>query len=389
MLARYIKMSWDCKYCNTKGISGDKKFCPGCGNPCGENVKFYVPKNKEYVDESVVPKGPDWQCNYCGSYNRSDETVCNNCGGERKGTKDYFGRNTESDKDDDVSKVTESYSYSDNNSRFTNESTGVTFGSNVMDENVNNETERRTQNILQKWASVAAVKYIALFVVLLGITGGLIYLFVPKERTLTVEGVSWERSATIYRYETVNESDWYLPSEARLRYTRNEIRRYDTVQDGYKTETYTVEELDHYDRHVSYVDKGNGYAEEVVEEVPVYKTVTKTREVPKYKEVPVYDTKYYYEIDKYVYNRVERVQNADKSPYWPENLPVEQKHPIIGDERVERRAEKYMIMARLTNKDGQLQEYTLNYNEWVDVNVGDTLKCKVYISGKIDILENM
>lgn len=388
---KYIKMVWDCEYCSKKGIPGDVRNCPGCGNPCGSNVKYYIPNKKEYVSETVVPDGPDWQCAYCDSYNRYNATVCSNCGADRKGTKDYFGKtvdssddNAEDYSDGDTERVVETYDNGWSNSDSVNSNS---TNANSFDVRSYSSFNSGYSGAARPNIKGAIIKRVLIIVSILAVICGLVYIFVPKEKELTVAGISWERSVTIDRYETVAESDWHLPSNARLRYTRQEIRRYETVQDGYKTEEYTEQVIDHYDKEVTYKDLGNGYAEEVVKEVPVYKTVTKTREVPKYKEVPIYDTKYYYDIDKYVYNRVIKVQNSDKSPYWPENLPVEKSNPVIGDERVASRSEKYMIAAQLKGKDG-LKEYTLDYNEWNDLNIGDTIKCKVYINGKIDIIYN-
>lgn len=88
-MAQYkIEALWDCIYCGSKGIGGSKAACPNCGNPRGEEVRFYLPTDigvANAVDETKrkVSKGPDWLCEYCQRYNRSEDTACRNCGAER------------------------------------------------------------------------------------------------------------------------------------------------------------------------------------------------------------------------------------------------------------------------------------------------------------------
>ena len=59
---------------------------------------------------------------------------------------------------------------------------------------------------------------------------------------------------------THNESDWSLPDDARLQYTKSEIQSYKDVLDDYETvtETKTRSVIDHYEEKSSYVDLGNG-----------------------------------------------------------------------------------------------------------------------------------
>lgn len=52
--------AWDCDYCDKKAIPGNLWECPGCGNPRGENVRFYLPSDAKPVqDETKVSKNPD------------------------------------------------------------------------------------------------------------------------------------------------------------------------------------------------------------------------------------------------------------------------------------------------------------------------------------------
>ena len=258
---------------------------------------------------------------------------------------------------------------------------------------IGSATYTHIKNNIKKVLASINIKEVIISVLIifsvLAVVAGLVYAFTPKERELIVTGVSWQYEVDIQQYKTVSESDWFLPSNGRLKYIAQEIRSYTKVLDGYRTETYTEQEIDHYEENISYRDCGNGYAEEIRSSYPVYRTVTKTREVPVYRDVPVYDTKYYYDIDKYVFSRTETTQNSDKYPFWPENLPVEKESPTIGDERISSQRETYMIFAYISGKDVRDQkEYTMNLEEWKAINVGDSVRCKIYITGKIELIES-
>ena len=78
--------------------------------------------------------------------------------------------------------------------------------------------------------------------------------------------------------------------------------------------------IDHYEDKVSHVDLGNGYFEEKTKRVPVYKeeTYTETSREPVYRQEPVYDTKYYYEIDRWTVVDAAKSSGHDQNPSWPE-----------------------------------------------------------------------
>ena len=50
--------------------------------------------------------------------------------------------------------------------------------------------------------------------VLAVVIGLLIFLLVPKSKTLDIASVSWERSVEVEENRQMQESDWTLPSEA-------------------------------------------------------------------------------------------------------------------------------------------------------------------------------
>ncbi len=109
---------------------------------------------------------------------------------------------------------------------------------------------------------------------------------------------------------------------------------------------------------------GNGYFQSVEHSTPRYRTeyYTETREEPVYISVPVYETKYYYTIWTWVYDRTETADGT-ADPYWPEIADD-------GNERVGARAEKYTVTCEL--KKDRVQTYDCGYEIWSAMEIGDS-----------------
>ena len=207
---------------------------------------------------------------------------------------------------------------------------------------------------------------------LIGIAA-LIFLFIPKPQEITVQGLSWQRSIDIERYQTVEESNWSLPTGARLLYSQEEFSHYEQVFDHYETKTREVskERVIGYEEYVSgYRDLGNGYFEEITSSRPIYETYyeTETYDEPVYRDEAVYRTKYYYEIDKWLYERSVKTSGKDKNPYWGEVK-------LSSDERISSKRETYSIIG--LNKKGKEKSITLSYEDWNSLKVGETVTLNV------------
>ena len=89
---------------------------------------------------------------------------------------------------------------------------------------------------------------------------GMMSCLAPKIKNVTIDDLDWERTIDIEEVVTHNKSDWSLPDDARLQYTKSEIQSYKDVLDHYETvtETKTRSVIDHYEEKSSYVDLGNG-----------------------------------------------------------------------------------------------------------------------------------
>lgn len=212
---------------------------------------------------------------------------------------------------------------------------------------------------------------------------GIIYLFIPKSKEIIISQLSWERKINIERYQTVEESDWVLPDKARLLYSRQEFSHNEKVIDHYETKTKEVkkEEIIGYEEYVVGIeDLGNGYFEETIDTRPIYGTYyeTETYKEPVYRYEEVYQTKYYYEIDKWIYDRTEISSGYDKKTYWPETI-------LAADEKIASKSEKYYVTGK--DKEGKEVCYLMTYEEWMSIEVNQTLTLKVTSFGNASLEE--
>jgi hypothetical protein len=95
---RIIEGTWNCSSCGTKGIPARHKKCPHCNNPrelTGKESEFDFggtdaatgkSLREGVTDEKALElanAGADWFCAYCGASNRGDQPICKNCRAER------------------------------------------------------------------------------------------------------------------------------------------------------------------------------------------------------------------------------------------------------------------------------------------------------------------
>lgn len=340
---KLILAYWDCEYCGTEKIKGNIPNCPNCGKPRDDNTRFYIdPTHKEYVPKETAKKinrNPDWICNHCGQLNSDDITTCTWCGSIRDNTNfDYHSNIAKQEKEAQEKK-----------------------------QEFNSECISRHNVLLP-------VKQLLIAFLALAIIGGLVFLLMPKEYSGTVKAFAWERNILIERYQTVQESSWSLPTNARLKYTHEEFYTTTQVLDHYETKTRKVpyqELVGYHDVTVGYEDLGNGYFEEIISSEPVYETkyTTEQYEEPVYMSVPIYKTKYYYDIDKWLYERTVSTSGNDHEPYWG-------KINLKSDERVSSKNQTYSITIE-TSKD--TKTFTMSYDDWCSLELNDIVKFQVFL----------
>ena len=112
----------------------------------------------------------------------------------------------------------------------------------ISDNEKNNRSKPPTvgQSIIRGVLSAGVLGIILFF---------LISLLLPSIKEVTVQGFKWEKSIAVEEQHIYTDDDWNLPSNARLLYTKKELKGYEPVIDHYKTvkETKTRRVFDHYD----------------------------------------------------------------------------------------------------------------------------------------------
>lgn len=339
---------WDCKYCDTKRIPGTERVCPSCGRPRGKDTKFYldgphVELTKEQA--STKNKGADWLCPYCDTLNSALNEVCESCGSPKTDSKkDYFNMNEKADTPKE-----EEYQF-----------------------------DLRSK-IVDKFFGIIG-KVIPLLLATM-VIAGVIWLFIPKEYDYTVTNKSWQYTQTIESYETIRESDWSLPSGGRLVDKKDEIHHYEQEFDHYETRTKQVSEqvFDGYDESCSYSDNGDGSFTEDCIDIPRYRTEYHTEEYQEavYRDVPVYATKYYYDIDKWVFKRNIISSGGANEPYWKD-------FTLAENERTGAKYEEYWIEG-YKKKPSKTNKFKVNETVWRETTVGSTYRIKTSAGTLLEI----
>lgn len=366
---------WDCKYCGTKRIGGSKRECPNCGKPRDIDTFFYQNNDAEYVDEEIarnLNRNPDWVCQFCNCLNSDSDTRCKSCGASRTAENiDYFSSKNNSD------------NYLENIFEKDEEDDIEYYVKELFNDNSGLNDFKKTENVFMDFLKNNYIALITAIVALLTLIG-LIYLIIPKNETITIQNFSWNREISIEKYQTVFENSWHLPAGARLKYSRQEYYGTERVLDHVETKTRTVTKskvVGHEEVVVGQRDLGNGYFEDITSSRPIYQdyqeTETYTENV--YRDDPVYRTKYYYDIDKWLYDRSYKSSGKDHKPYWAD-VPE-----LPSNERISGRDERYFIEG--INRKEKVRKIGLEYGDWIEVEIGQTVKLKVPALGNAKVIE--
>lgn len=364
---------WDCAYCGTREIGGLQRKCPGCGRPRGDYVEFYL---KDHSPDKAIDHqtyGPDWLCPYCETYNSAKYSECQSCGNYR------------SEEDKDYFKV-----ISDNIHK------GEKEIKDSSEQNLDQKQNKDKTNLLKKlnfskFKNKKLIIPISIILILLLVAIPIYNAIFYKNITVTEK--VWKRTIEIESFETVNEEDWYLPSNARLNNQKQEIHHYISVFSHYESRTRQVPEtvFDGYDTYTETINNRDGTFRIETRQVPKYKTIWKTEyyQEPIYVQKPVFQTKYYYEIEKWIHKRdiVTSGNENDKLIWGLVNLEHGIKKKLgneiksIGQERESQRHEVYSIISE------KGKSYSIEFDKWIELEIGQNLKLKLNLSSEAEILE--
>lgn len=394
-MANKIEGYWDCSVCRTKAIKGRHTECPNCGHPRAKDTKFYMIEKDNYVDDSIVEKGPDWMCEYCNSYNPFSENYCLRCGSSKEESKDDYFTIQKRYKENNSSTTEDTLTHAKTNEYNTTDHTPTRYSASTSTKTAaTTHTSSKEPSLLEAfWKLIKKLfSEIAEFigeyfdvilkvVSVLAIIGVITFIFYPKKDTIKVTNLYWERNIEIEEFKTVRENDWSIPPGGRLVYSKEEYYKTEKVLDH--TEIVVEEKSEKYVSGTKsvvkgYKDLGNGYFEEVTEYEDIYDTThyTVTRENPVYKDVKVYKTKYYYDIERWVHKTTLYESGVD-NPFWPETN-------LAANERTGSRSEKYELTG--INQKDKYKTYSISYDLWNTVNVGDIINVTI-VAGTITQLE--
>lgn len=313
---------WDCPTCGTVGLPGSQVGCTSCGNPRPESVRFYLADDAPEVSDAErlaqAGAGADWICEHCGASARAGQDRCPGCGAERGSSAQQQSREYGMDEVPRSGK----------------DAPGALAAMAAAPK----PKKKRG------WKGPAAVA---------AVIGGVVWYNGPVETTATVAAKDWSRAIEVQEYRTVREEDWAVPQGGRQQRSFRAIRDYRQVLDHYETRTRQVSEQVQTGTRTytcGQRDLGNGYFEDVTCTEPEYTTNyrTETYQDPVYRREPIYDTKYAYEIERWLPDDTAWARgDGAREPVWPT--------PQIGrNEREGARIQRYVL--RFTDGDGKTYE---------------------------------
>ena len=365
MADKVIRGYWDCPQCGTKGIDGLVDVCPNCGSGKDKNVRYYMKQVEEVSDEELENAGlsreesdgshREWICAYCGNLNNFRDKFCVHCGASREEKQqDYAG---------DTASVQYEMDSQGNLHRVSKEEEPKKESYKTKEDVIlEEELARKRGGSPLRWVVAAVLLLLAA------------YMLWPHTTAEAITGFAWNRSVTVEELRTFSEEGWSLPQGARQTDARRELYGYDQVLDHYETTyvTRTRQVVDHYETSYTYTDNGNGTFSEHEVRTPVYTTETYQEPVrePVYRSVPHYETKYYYEIDRWVSVQEYKTSGEDHDPYWSTS------YTLAKNQRDTERSEEYYTIYN----ENDVQR--VSHEKWESQDLGDGIyvtRCRLGI----------
>lgn len=336
---------WDCESCGKVGNLGRNRECESCGLSRPHGVHFYLPENAPEVTDKEQLKqarsGPDWICGHCDASNSAGSSRCKQCSASKTNVTQKIAK---------VIGLQREWMRS--NSKRIRQEVQKRGAAHVF------KSARKSSKFwLYVWLSIGAAALISIVT--------LIWMYnATYEVEVVVDSVKWHRSIDVEHYKTLNKSGWSPPSDARIQSNEQRIRSYRKVPDGYVTKTREVR-VQTGTRRVKTGTRnlGNGYSEDVYSTEPIYEYRTETYQEQKYRDEPVYDTYYYYEVDRWVVVAKSESSGADHEPYWS-------KPDIGGDKQREGEYKQSYYVYFKADKE-RIWEHKLQYDDWMRYGVGE------------------
>jgi hypothetical protein len=199
--------------------------------------------------------------------------------------------------------------------------------------------------------------------------GWMIYSIATYRRytQATVVQINWQLEIARQQYMTVYENDWHLPIDGRLDHTNREIRSYERYISGWHYETKS----------------GGTYSCGTRRNPKTCRYPDKQVKVNEYSSRPVWDTKYYYYIDKWM-NIAPLVSsgNTKETVKWPDTTDSTYNDtPVIGNVKLGLKTSHFWIVVI----SDEQKQYDLDLVEitWRDYYVGKRAKLTLGFFGNV------
>lgn len=345
-MATYVG-KWDCPVCGTKRIPGWKdgrtvERCPACNAP--STGKWYLDDremaigNPEEVAKAKTKR--NWKCGHCGHMNDAEDQECDACGNPKDAESDdnqLIAREYDGLKQPKTGEDVEDIATQEMGEGTAETEKG--YSKSGRAERAAYEVKAKLMR-KRKWI-VAGVG--------LGLVAFVIFLLMwKKEVEVKVVGFAWERKVDIENYGPIQESSWSSPpSGAYSISSQSEIHHYNTVVIDRRCHTETSTEV------CGTTDNGNGTFTDryCTTEHEVCEDITR--------EEPVYQTRYYYTIDRWHFDHTEQAKGDNKNAYWPV-FSQTKTSPSVWREG--KKGEEYWL--KLLREDNTIESQDVPFERW-------------------------
>jgi hypothetical protein len=311
---KIYEMLWDCEFCSSKKLLGKThRHCPNCGATQDPSRRYFPADSEKVAVQDHEYFGADKACPFCATANGAKSTFCGNCGGALDGAKEVTRRTSQIAGESTVPDSVQSAKLD-----FDAQKNPLPAG-----------TEKKSEDLAFKDSNLVKAhpktpKWVIWMLSSIGVGSiGFIGLgiFWTETVNLKLTQHEWSRSIDIEQFKPVDDSAWCdsMPSDSYSVSRRSEVRSYNQVADG--EECHTVKS-----------DRGDG-------------TYSESESCStKYRSEPVYDSKCYYKVDRWAFERASTANGfgLEQEPYWP--APEYRSCTgSVGCERLGTRKEKYQV----------------------------------------------
>src|SRR5690606_33701736 len=311
---KVYEMLWACNFCGTKKSLGKThRFCPTCGAAQDDEARYFPSDDEKVAVTDHVYYGADLICPSCDTLNSANSQFCQQCGTPLEGA-----QKAQLLTDDQV--IADGQSFRTTGSRNIEQER---FAEKMAAAGLQMDGTPKSKggNNLLKFGCIGLIGLVVVFVAL--------SVFWKRDTNAIVTGHTWTREIEIESYAPRSENAWcdMMPVDAYIASRRSEVRSYRQVPDGEECSTRRT-------------DNGDG-------------TFSERRECrTKYRDEPVYDTKCYYTVNRWGFERTVKVsgESLTERPYWP-HTNLRRTGNCIGCEREGSRRDDYIVHFRAGDKD--------------------------------------